>query len=119
LTARAINNAPKDNISEPAQLFSKSIPKRKIPKKRVKKVNTAYRISNRRKLITRFSKLARDIPADDGISEDVSKVSDNDKVENKETCLCGLGVNKNYIDTMDTAIGCDLKIIMTFVRDML
>jgi NRPS condensation-like uncharacterized protein len=95
------------------------IPKRKTPKRRVKKVNTIYRAFNRRKLITRFSKSARDIFADNGISENIGRFSDNDKIENKEICLCGPGINKDYIDIINTAISCDLKVTITFMRDIL
>jgi hypothetical protein len=119
LTARAVSNAPEDNTPEPAQPSSKPIPKRKIPKKRAKKVDTIYRAPSRRKSIIRSSKHARDIPADNGIGENVGGFSDDDEVEDEEACLCGLGVSKVYIDIMDTAIGCDFKVTMTFVRDML
>jgi hypothetical protein len=93
--------------------------KRKIPKKRAKKVDIIYRASSGRKPIIRFSKPARDTPANDGIGKDVGGFSDNDKVKNEKACLCGPRINKGYSDTMDTAIGCDLKITMAFVRDML
>jgi hypothetical protein len=114
-----VSNAPENNISEPAQLSSNTTPKRKTPKRRVKKVNTIYRASNRRKLITRSFKPARDTPADDGISKDVGKFSDNDEIEDKEAYLYGPKISKDYIDIMNTAIGCDLKVTMTFMRDML
>jgi hypothetical protein len=119
LTARAMSNAPEDNIPEPAQPSSEPTPKRKIPKKRVKKVDTTYRAPSRRKSTIRSSKPARDILADNGIGENVGGFSDDDEVEDEEACLCGLGVSKVYIDTMNTAIGCDFKVTMTFVRDML
>jgi hypothetical protein len=119
LTARAVSNAPEDNTPEPAQSSSDTTPKRKTPKRRAKKVDTTYRAPSRRKPTTRSSKPARDTPADDGIGEDVGGFSDDDEVEDEEACLCGPGVSKGYIDTMDTAIGCDLKVTMAFVRDML
>ena len=95
------------------------IPKRKTLKKRVKKVNIIYRAPNRRKFITRFSKPARNISADDGISKEIGKFSNNDEVKNKKAYLCGSGVSKNYINIMNTIIGCDLKVTMAFIRDML
>jgi hypothetical protein len=119
LTARAVSNAPEDNTPEPAQPSSEPTPKRKIPKKRAKKIDTTYRAPSRRKSTTRSSKPARDIPADNDISENVGRFSDDDEVEDEKAYLCGLGVSKVYIDTMDTAIGCDFKVIMTFMRDML
>jgi hypothetical protein len=119
LTARAVNNASEDNTPEPAQPSSEPTPKRKILKKRAKKVDTTYRAPSKRKSTTRSSKPARDISADNGISENVGGFSDDDEVKNKETCLCGFRISKVYIDTMNTAIGCDFKVTMTFMRDML
>ena len=119
LTARAVSNASENNTPEPAQPSSKPTPKRKTPKKRAKKVDTIYRAPSRRKPTTRSSKPARNTPADDGIGEDVGGFSDDDEVENEDACFCGPGVSKDYIDTMDTAISCDLEVSMAFVRDML
>jgi hypothetical protein len=96
-----------------------TIPKRKTLKRRAKKVDITYRALSRRKPITRSSKPARDIPADDGISKNIGRFSDDDEVENEETCLYGPGINKDYIDIMDTAISCDLKVTIVFMRDML
>ena len=114
-----MSNASENNTPEPAQPSSKPTPKRKTPKKRAKKVDTTYRAPSRRKPTTRSSKPARNTPADDGIGEDVGGFSDDDEVENEDACLCGPGVSKDYIDTMDTAISCDLKVTMAFIRDML
>jgi hypothetical protein len=76
-------------------------------------------VFNRRKPITRFFKSARDTLADNDISKDIGKFSDDDKVKNEKACLCGPKINKGYIDTINTVIGCDLKMIMVFIRDML
>jgi hypothetical protein len=119
LTARAINNAPENNIPELAQSFSKPTPKQKILKKRAKKVNTAYRVLSKRKPTTRSSKSARDTPADNCINKDISKFSDNDEIENEEAYLYGFSVNKDYINTINTAIGYNLKMTITFMRNML
>jgi hypothetical protein len=119
LTARAINNAPENNIPKPAQPSNNPIPKRKTLKKRIKKVNITYRAPNRRKFITRSSKPAPNTFTDDGISKNVGKFSDNDKVENEDTYLYGPGISKDYINIINTVINCDLKVTMTFVRDML
>jgi hypothetical protein len=113
-----VSNAPKNNISEPIQSFSNTTPKRKTPKRRAKKVNITYR-APRRKPITRSFKPARDILADNGISEDIGRFSNNDEIKDKKAYLCGSEVSKGYINTIDLAIGCDLKVIMTFMRDML
>jgi hypothetical protein len=96
-----------------------TIPKRKTLKRRAKKVDITYRALSRRKPITRSSKPARDIPADDGISENIGRFSNDNEVENEETCLYGPGINKDYIDIMDTAISCDLKVTIIFMRDIL
>jgi hypothetical protein len=119
LTARAVSNASKNNIPEPAQPSSDTIPKRKTLKRRVKKVDTIYRAPNRRKPTIRSSKPARDIPTDNGISKDIGGFSDNDEVKDKETYLCGPRVSKSYIDIINTAINCDLKVTMAFMRDIL
>ena len=119
LTARIANNTPKNNIPEFIQLFNEPIPKRKTLKKRVKKVDTIYRALNRRKPIIRSSKPARNTFTDNGINKKVSRFSNNDKVKNEEAYLCGPGISKNYINIIDTAIGCDLKMIIIFIKDML
>jgi hypothetical protein len=51
LTARAVSNAPENNIPESAQLFSNTTPKRKTSKRRVKKINITYRAPSKRKPI--------------------------------------------------------------------
>jgi hypothetical protein len=94
-------------------------PKRKTPKKRVKKIDIIYKTSNGRKPITRSSKPARDTPADDGINKDVGGFSNDDKVKNKNIYLYGPDVSKNYINIIDTAINCDLRVSIAFIRDML
>jgi hypothetical protein len=119
LTARTISNAPKDNIPELIQLFSNPTPKRKILKKRVKKVNTIYRALNSRKSITRSSKPAPNTPINNDIGEDVARFSDDDKVKNEDAYLCGPGISKDYINTIDTAISYNLKVTIVFIRDML
>jgi hypothetical protein len=114
-----VSNTSKNNIPEPAQSFNNTIPKRKTLKRRAKKVNTTYRAPNRRKPITRSSKPARDTPANDGINKNVGKFSNNDEIENEKACLCEPKVNKSYIDTINTAIDCDLKVTIAFMRDIL
>jgi hypothetical protein len=91
----------------------------RLQKKRAKKVNIIYRAPNRRKPITRSFKPARNILADNGINENVGGFSDDDEIKNEETCLCGPGISKGYINIINTAIGCDLKVTIIFVRDML
>jgi hypothetical protein len=95
------------------------IPKRKTPKKRIKKINIIYRAPNKRKSIIRSFKSARDTLADNGISKDIGKFSNNDKVKNEKTYLCESGISKGYIDIINTIIGCDLKVIMIFMRNIL
>jgi hypothetical protein len=119
LTARAINNAPKNNTPKPAQPFNSPTLKRKTPKKRVKKVNITYRAPNSRKLTTRSSKPAPNTPIDNDIDKNIAGFSDNDEVENEDTYLCGSGISKDYINTINTAIDCNLKVTMAFMRDML
>jgi hypothetical protein len=119
LTARVISNTPKDNIPEPTQLFNNTTPKRKTPKRQVKKINITYRTSNRRKPIIRSFKPARDTSADNGISKNIGEFSNNDEIKDKKAYLCGPGISKGYIDTINTVIGCDLKVTMAFMRDML
>ena len=49
----------------------------------------------------------------------VGKFSNDNKVKDKETYLCGLKVSKDYINIMNIAICCDLKVTMIFMRNML
>jgi hypothetical protein len=53
------------------------------------------------------------------MSKDINGFSDNDEIENEKAYLCGLSVNKDYINTMDIAINCNFKVTMIFMRDML
>ena len=111
-TAIDEGNASQDDTPKPAQSSSEQTPKWKTPKKRAKKVDTTYRAPSRRKP-------TRNIPADDGIGGEVGGFSDDDEVDDEDVCSCGPSVSKNYIDAMETAINCDLRVDMAFVRDML
>jgi hypothetical protein len=68
LTARVISNAPENNIPGPTQPSNNTTPKRKTPKRRVKKINIIYR-APRRKSITRSSKSARNTPVDISVKD--------------------------------------------------